>query len=291
MLKKIEINSEFLKSNLINAESIHFLSDKPYFYIRTDKIEEFYDDSDISFWAELEETEWATIIVLYFKINNSESEELYEFYYDTNEEADYEELLWLTENGVIDINIMKIEGENLYFGYKYELKIDRLFKDKLNIMLKLAENHTSGLKFYDFEKALDLFLDGKSEFKFKTSSVNDYNIQPPRFQESEEEKKFFTYTSKTGGNSYDDGDALKIKVYKREDYEKLKKKNNTENKEKTKKEYIEDIKILKDKINELENIISTQKREIEKLKAENENLKEELEYKKLDISKKSWKLF
>ena len=286
MFKKIEIGSKFLEENFKNSDTIHFFSDGALLYIKLPEMEKFAYKSMVSLWFELEITNVGPFVVLYFEVENQSEKKLFEFYYDIVE--DMEEIEFLIKSDTVKISVLEFMDEKLYAGYKYLINSNDEFRKDLKALKDKAQGYVSEIGNYNFEDIAELFFTGKGVLDFKTKNLSDYSIEFLELlkQEMEEEEKFFTYTSKANGAFYDDGESLQVKVYKREDYEKLKKTHNT-----FKREKISEIELLKQQIDNLEKVIEKQKHELEKLRNENIHLKEELEYKKLDNSKKGWKLF
>lgn len=293
MTNKIEVKSNFLKTYLNDSDQIHFLgdNDEASLYISVKNIDSLKKDTNLSFWVEFEQTNNAPIIILYLKLNTSVQENLFEFVYDIKEETDIDELNHIIKSSEINVNVMEFNNNILYFGFKYKLFLDKNFIEELKRLIFQAKEYSRiNVNEYNFDLALDDFLDDKSIFNSSTNIISEFDIFFPQkefIEEQNSENNFFTYTSKTSGDFHDEGDTLQVKVYKRDDYEKLKNSNNTQNK----KFKNDDIESLKNKIKQMEILIKSKNKEIEKLKAENIHLKEELEYQKLDTPKKSWKLF
>jgi uncharacterized protein YdcH (DUF465 family) len=186
---------------------------------------------------------------------------------------------------------MEFNEDILYFGFKYKIFLNKgLIEELKRLIFQAKEYSRTNINEYDFDLALDDFLEDKSIFNSSTNIISEFDILFPQkefVEEQNAENSFFTYTSKTSGDFHDEGDTLQVKVYKRDEYEKLKNKNNKTNENPK----IETIESLKNRIKQMETVIKSKNKEIEKLKTENIHLKEELEYQKLDTPKKGWKLF
>ena len=126
------------------------------------------------------------------------------------------------------------------------------------------------------------FKNGDTIFKQKTNISSDYKFFLPQVEEEEiieekeeKEENFiksdFDYEAESG--------ILSVKTYKRSVYEKMK---NGSTEEQSSKETLENKIII------LESIIKEKNKELSLLKKENRYLKEELEYLKLDKTRKSW---
>ncbi len=293
MTDKIEVKSNFLKTYLNDSAQIHFLGDnnEASLYINVNNIDFLKKDTELSFWIEFEQTNNAPIIILYIKLNTSIQENIFEFVYDIKEETDIDELNNIIKSSEVSVNVMEFNNDILYFGFKYKVFLDKNFIEEFKRLIFQAKEYArTNINEYNFDLALDNFLDDKSIFNSSTNIISEFDIFFPQkefIEEQNSENSFFTYTSKTSGDFHDEGDTLQVKVYKRDEYEKLKNDNNTQNKELTN----ENIDSLKNKIKQMETLIKSKNKEIEKLKTENIHLKEELEYQKLDTPKKSWKLF
>jgi hypothetical protein len=291
MTDKVEIKSNFLEKYLSDSNQIHFLgnNNESSLYIKVENSDNL-KDADLFFWVEFEQTNSAPIIILYLNVNTDEEEFVFDFIYDIKEEADIDELNNIIDEAELDINVLEFELDKLFFAFKYKLELDKSFVEELKRLIFQAQEYSrTMIDEYDIDAAIDDFLDGKSIFNSKTNTVDDFKVLFPQKVEKEEEeseRNFFTYTSKTSGDFHDDGDSLQVKVYKRDEYEKLK--GGLSNSKTSKNE---NINSLKGRIRQLELIISGKNKEIEQLKTENTHLKEELEYQKLDTPKKGWKLF
>ncbi len=299
MTNKIEVKSNFLKTYLDDSAQIHFLGDnnEASLYINVENLSLFKNNVELSCWIEFEQTNYAPIIILYLKLNTSTQENLFEFVYDVKEESDIDELNDIIKSSEININVMEFNNDALYFGFKYKISPDKSFVEELKrLIFKAKEYSRTNVKEYNFDLAIDDFLDDKSIFNSSTNIISEFEITFPQkklIDEQDSENKFFTYTSKTSGDFHDEGDTLQVKVYKRDEYEKLKNSKNTKEDISTGSATVknENIESLKNKIKQMEVIIKSKNKEIEKLKTENVHLKEELEYQKLDTPKKGWKLF
>jgi len=292
MINKVEVNSNFLKSNLNEVNQIHFLGNdnEASFYINIDDLGSFENDVQLSFWVEFEQTNNAPIIILYLKLNYSDQESLFEFIYDIKEENDIYELSSIIDNLELNINVMEFKDDILFFGFKYFIYPNKNFIEELKRLIFQAQEYTRvSIEDYDFDIALDDFLDGRSIFNSRTNTVSEFDVVFPQNEINKDENlkddSAFTYISKTSGDFHDEGDTLQVKVYKRDVYEKLK--NNDDDKDSEEA----DFNFLKKKIKELENKVILKDKKIEELTVENTHLKEELEYRKLDTPKKGWKLF
>jgi len=320
MIDKIEIKSNFLETYLSEFEQIHFLGNKEEssLYIRVDNLKD-YKELELSFWVEFLQTDYAPVIVLYLRLIKGNEEFLFDFIYDIKEENDLLELDDIVKTLELSINVMEFDEELLYFGYSYKLNLNKEFTEELKrIIFKAQELARTMIDNYDINFAIDEFLDGNSIFKSKTNMVNNFELFYPQDDKPKENKniqtslddsaleeeeaaedKFFTYKSNTSGDFHDEGENLQVKVYKRNDYEKLKSKKDLETK--TDDDLLLDknnsqvssteLTALKTRIKQLEAIIKSKNKEIERIKTENIHLKEELEYQKLDTPKKGWKLF
>jgi len=322
MIEKIEIKSNFLETYLSEFEQIHFLGNKEEssLYIRVDDLNDFKDLS-LSFWVEFLQTDYAPVIVLYIRLIKGNEEFVFDFIYDIKEENDLLELDDIIKTLELSVNVMEFEEDSLFFGYSYKVSLNKEFIEELKrIIFKAQEFSRTMIDNYDINFAIDEFLDGNSIFKSKTNIINNFELFFPQDDKPKENKniqtslpetsledddivedKFFTYKSNTSGDFHDEGENLQVKVYKRNDYEKLKNINNSSNTEvnETVKENKKnnhhasstELTALKTRIKQLETIIKSKNKEIERIKTENIHLKEELEYQKLDTPKKGWKLF
>ena len=296
MIEKIEVKSSFLEEYLSDFPQIHFLGndEDASLYIRVGDLESF-KDVKASFWIELLQTNFAPIIVLYLELNKDNKKFVFDFIYDVKDESDLLELNDIIKHLELNINVIEIQKEKLFFAYTYVLSLNNYFIEELKrIILQAKEYSRKIAQNYDIDSAIDDFLDGNSIFKLKTNVVEELEVlfsqkSSTEILEEEAEDGFFTYKSNTSGDFHDNGANLQVKVYKRDEYENLKNNKTTSSNKRGDTEG--ELAFLKNKLKQLEVVLKSKNIEIERLKTENIHLKEELEYQKLDTPKKGWKIF
>jgi len=276
MLRKIEIESNFLIDSLKGRNSLHFLGPdgETSLYLNVKNLED-YHGIDFTFWIELLITDYAPIIIFYVQLKEDEEISKFSFIYNLKNEEDLDELNDMISYEEVILNFVQFEEEKLYFGFSYLLSFSQQFIEEFERIL-LEANRIAREIDYSFKNAMIIFKRNQAIFKQRTIISSDMEFFIPQVEleteEIEDEKdNDFDYETESG--------LLKVKTYKRSVYEKIQK--NPES-----KEFIDEN--LENKVLTLETIIKEKNRDINRLKKENRYLKEELEYLKLDKTRKNW---
>jgi hypothetical protein len=275
MLRKIEIESNFLIDSLEGRDSLHFLGPdgETSLYLNVKNLED-YHGIDFTFWIELLITDYAPIIIFYIQLKENEELSKFSFIYNLKDEEDLDELNDMINYEEAILNFVQFEDEKLFFGFSYLLSFGQQFIEEFERII-LEANRIAREIDYSFKNAMIIFNQNQAIFKQRTKISSDMEFFIPQveqeIEETNEKDNDFDYETESG--------LLKVKTYKRSVYEKIQK--NPES-----KEFIDEN--LENKVLTLETIIKEKNRDINRLKKENRYLKEELEYLKLDKTRKNW---